>query len=120
MTASAAVTPTDRPFLRVVHVDVTGGLDAFAALLERGRPILARCGVEARVRAWQATYAGPDTGKVFVTLEFADFAAFARSKEAYARAASDPEFSAWAEELALVRSPTSDSLHVELAPNNSP
>lgn len=100
----------------MVQVNVTGGLDAFAALLERGRPILARCGVEAHVRAWEATYAGPDTGKLFVTLEFADFSAFARLEEAYARAASDSEFSAWAEELALVRTLTSDSLHVELAP----
>jgi hypothetical protein len=33
---------------------------------QRNKP----CGVEAEVRAWTATYAGPDTGKVVVTLEF--------------------------------------------------
>jgi hypothetical protein len=117
MVSSGIVLPTDRPILRLVTVDVHGGgVEDFARELERGRPILRRCGVEADVRAWTATYAGPDTGKVIVTLEFADFAAFARSEEAYARAAADPEFTTWAEGLAVLRSLTSDSLHIELAP----
>jgi hypothetical protein len=116
MASSGAVIPTDRPILRVVTVDVHDDVEVFAGELDRGRAILARCGVEATVRAWQATYAGTDTGRVIVTLEFADFAAFARSEEAYARAAADPEFAGWAGGLALIRTLTADSLHTELAP----
>ncbi len=117
MASSGAVFPTDRPILRLVTVDVHGGeVEDFARELERGRPILRRCGVEAEIRAWQATFAGPETGTVIVALEFADFAAFARSEEAYARAAGDAEFTTWAGGLALLRSLTSDSLHVELVP----
>ena len=70
----------------------------------------------AQIRAWQATYAGTDAGNVVITLEFADFAAFARSEPAYTQAASDPEFSTWAAGLAVIRTITSDSLHIELAP----
>lgn len=44
------------------------------------------------MRAWQATYAGSETGRIIVTLEFADLAAFARSEHAYAKAVADPEF----------------------------
>jgi hypothetical protein len=120
MTSTGAVIPTDRPILRVVTVDVHDDVDAFAHELHRGRPILDRCGIEANVRAWQATYAGADTGKVIVTLEFADFAAFARSEEAYTRATSDAEFNAWAGRLALIRSLTSDSLHSEVASAAAP
>jgi len=117
MASTGLVLPTDRPILRLVTVDVHGGrVEDFAHELERGRPILRRCGIEAEVRAWAATYSGPDTGKVIVTLEFADFAAFARSEEAYARAVTDPEFAAWAEGLVDFRSLASDSLHTELAP----
>jgi hypothetical protein len=108
--------PLSIPILRLVIVDVHGEVEGFAAELERGRSILRRCGVEAEVRAWQATYAGSHTGQVIVTLEFADFAAFARSEHAYAKAPADPEFTDWAEGLALMRTLTSDSLRVELAP----
>lgn len=108
--------PSDRPILRTVLVDVHGQVADFVAELERGRPILKRCGVEAEVRAWQATYAGSDTGRIIVTLEFPDLAAFTRSEHAYATAADDPEFAAWARRLASIRRLTSDSLHIELAP----
>lgn len=118
MASSGAVFPVDRPILRLVTVDIHGEVEEFTRELERGRAILQRCGVEAEVRAWEATYAGPETGKVIVSLEFADFEAFARSEQAYARAVADPEFAGWAERLALLRSLTSDSLHTELAPIN--
>ena len=44
MTSTGAVIPTDRPILRVVDVDLHDDVDAFASELDRGRPILARCG----------------------------------------------------------------------------
>jgi hypothetical protein len=112
--ATGLVTPSNRPILRIVHLDVHGDLNDFVAELQRGRPILARCGIEAEVRSWQATYAGRDTGQVIVTLEFADLAAFARSEHAYAEAVGNPEFVAWATRLGDLRTITSDGLHIEL------
>jgi hypothetical protein len=68
--------------------------------------------VEAEIRAWLATYAGPDTGKVLVTFEFANQAAFFRCEQAFAP--EDAEFRAWSQTLPELRSIVSDSLHVEL------
>jgi hypothetical protein len=105
----------EQAILRVVSVQIHQGVDAFMTELERGKQILRKCGVEATIRAWLATYAGTGTGTVLVTLEFADQAAFFRSEQAFAKAPEDDRFRAWSQKLPEFRSVTSDSLHIELS-----
>ncbi len=104
----------EQAILRVVSVKVRRGVDAFVTELERGKSILRRCGVEANIRAWLATYAGPETGALVITLEFADQEAFFRSEQAFAAAPQDDEFQAWSRQLPEFRSVISDSLHIGL------
>jgi hypothetical protein len=111
---SIVCAPAEQAILRVVSVKVHRGVDAFIAELERGKSILRRCGVEADIRAWLATYAGTETGTLLVTLEFADQGAFFRSEQAFAKAPEDAEFGAWSRRLPELRSVMSDCLHVEL------
>jgi hypothetical protein len=72
-------TPRERSVLRLVEVETTDPA-GFAREVAAGREIFMRIGVEARLRAWQATYAGSDVHRILLTLEFADGAAFARSE----------------------------------------
>lgn len=111
---SIICTPPQQAVLRVVSVKVRQGVDPFIGELERGRRILRRIGVEATIRAWLATYAGPETGTILLTLEFADQPAFYRSQEAFGRAPGDEEFREWSRRLPELRSVLSDSLHIEL------
>jgi len=111
---SIICTQPQQAILRLVPVKVLRGVDAFIAELERGKAILRRCGVEADIHAWLATYAGTDTGTVLVTLQFADQAAFFRSEQAFAAAPQDEEFRAWSQTLPEFRTVISDSLYVKL------
>lgn len=104
---------SEKPILRMVIVE-TDDPTAFANELEIGRPILRRIGVEATVRAWLATYAGPDVHRLVLTLEFSDGDAFARSEAAYSAGSGDAEYDAWVARLDALRTTTYDALHVEL------
>jgi hypothetical protein len=97
----------------MVEVETTDPA-AFAREVAAGREIFMRIGVEARLRAWQATYAGSDVHRILLTLEFADGTAFARSETAFSGAIGDAEFEAWVARLDDMRKTTYDALHVEL------
>ena len=99
-----------KTYLRVIVVK-TEDASAYLHELDKGKVMLKRLGVTVQIRAWRATYAGPDTGSVIVSQEYPSFAAFA---EAAAKTAADPEFSQWLRSLEKVRKIASDSLYQEL------
>lgn len=99
-----------KTYLRVIVVK-TEDASAYLHELDKGKVMLKRLGITVQMRAWRATYAGPDTGSVIVSQEYPSFAAFA---EAAAKTAADPEFSQWLRSLDKVRKIASDSLYQEL------
>jgi hypothetical protein len=65
------------------------------------------------MRAWRATFAGENTGAVFVSLEHpGSLSAFAADWE---KTPADKEMSSWLEGLGGLREPVSDSLYQELS-----
>jgi hypothetical protein len=97
-------------YLRVIVVK-SDNVGAYVQELEKGRAMLKKLGVNVTLRIWKATYAGPETGTVVVSQEYASFAAFA---EAQTKSTADPQFSAWVAGLDKLRTIVSDSLYREL------
>ncbi|HME37908.1 MAG TPA: hypothetical protein VKG63_03010 [Steroidobacteraceae bacterium] len=99
-----------KQYLRVIVVK-TEDASAYLRELEKGRAMLKRLGVSVQLRAWRATFAGPETGAFIVSQEYPSFAAFAAAS---AKTAADPEFSEWIKGLDKVRKIVSDSLYQEI------
>jgi hypothetical protein len=97
-------------YLRVIVVK-SDNVSAYVQELEKGRAMLKKLGVNVTLRIWKATYAGPETGTVVVSQEYASFAAFA---EAQTKTTGDPQFAAWVSSLDKLRTIVSDSLYREL------
>jgi hypothetical protein len=108
--ASNAALAEGKTYLRVIVVK-TEDASAYLRELDKGKAMLKRLGVTVQMRAWRATFAGPDTGSLIVSQEYPSFAAFA---EAAAKTAADPEFSQWLRNLDKVRKIATDSLYQEL------
>jgi hypothetical protein len=96
--------------LRVVVVD-TDDAAAYTAELMKVKPMLERLGSDAKLRIWQARFAGSDTGTVVVTVEYADMATLVADN---ARAMADAEYAEWLAGLSKLRKIVSDSTYVEL------
>lgn len=96
--------------LRVVVVE-TADAAAYAQEVVKVRPILKRLGSAAEVRVWRARFAGPETGTVVVSVEYADLATLAKDEAA---AMADPEYRTWLAGLAKMRKVLSDSTYDEL------
>ncbi|HTT41681.1 MAG TPA: hypothetical protein VMG33_01340 [Steroidobacteraceae bacterium] len=97
-------------YLRVVVVK-TDNVAAYMQELDKGRAMMKKLGINVTLRIWKATYAGPETGTVVVSQEYASFAAFA---EAQSKSTADAQFAAWIAGLDKVRTIVSDSLYREL------
>jgi hypothetical protein len=108
--ASNAALAEGKTYLRVIVVK-TEDASAYLHELDKGKAMLKRLGVTVQMRAWRATFAGPDTGLLIISQEYASFAAFA---DAAAKTAADQEFSVWLKGLDKVRKIASDSLYQEL------
>src|SRR5271168_2310131 len=76
-----------KQYLRVIVVK-TEDASAYLRELDKGKAMLKRLGVSVQLRAWRATYAGPETGAFVVSQEYSSFAAFAA---AAAKTGADPE-----------------------------
>jgi len=98
--------------LRVVVVE-TSDAGAYAQEIEKGRALLERAGSVAQVRVWRGRFAGPEAGKVIVSVEFPDMLAFANDDK---KMAADAEYQAWLRGLDKLRTVVSDSLYEELKP----
>jgi hypothetical protein len=99
-----------KPYLRVIVVKAEDA-SAYLRELDKGKVMMKRLGVSVQIRAWRATFAGPEAGALIVSQEYPNFAAFAASM---GKTAADPEFAEWLKNLDKVRKIVSDSLYQEL------
>ena len=73
--------------------------------------MLKRLNISATIRVWRATLAGPNTGSISVTQEFASIGAFA---DAMTKISADAEYNQWLKNLDKIRTVVSDSLYKQL------
>lgn len=106
MPALAADTST----LRVVTVQ-TADVNAYIGQLQAGKKLMAAIDDKFKMRAWQATFAGDDTGAVVVSVEYPG--SFSEFAVAWEKLAADPGVSAWLAGLSAFRTVVSDSLYKE-------
>jgi hypothetical protein len=97
-------------WMRVITVK-TDNVSAYLHELETGRTMMKRLGISTQLRVFRATYAGPNTGSIVVTQEYASWAALSDDQ---AKTAADAQFTAWLKNLDKIRTITSDSLFREL------
>lgn len=95
---------------RVVIIK-TDHVDAYLQLLAKGIELQKSLGVTPRTQAWQATFAGSDTGTIVVTIEFPDMAALA---DASTKLNASSDYQAWLADLGKIRTIVSDSIYKKL------
>ena len=90
-TALAQGTNQRRPVRDVLIADVNNDLTGFLDRIKRIEGVNRRLGLGAELRVFQATFAGAQTGEVYVYWELPSFVAFA---EAETKLHDDPEYRA--------------------------
>ena len=98
--------------LRVVVVQPSD-LPGYVKQLELGQALQKKLGSQGTIRVWRARYAGDLTGRVVVTIEYPDLAAFAADDM---KLSASPEYQAWLHGLDQYRKIISDSLYDGLTP----
>ena len=104
--ASAASPDT----LRVIVVQTTDA-PAYVKALQEGAALLKAKGSQGKIRAWVATFAGPETGTVVVSVEFPNMESVAKDM---ALMRADSDLKAWLQSLGKIRKILSDSIYEEL------
>lgn len=100
--------------LQAVAVRVKPGkLDAYLGEVKKLKAIQKRLGADSRLRVWQASVAGEDTGTVIVALEYASLAAFA---DATTKMERDAGWSGIVGGLDAMRTIVASGLYQELKP----
>ena len=96
--ATATVQATDqrRPVMDVLIADVNGDLEGFLDRMKRIEGVAERLGLDAKLRVFRATFAGKQSGEVYLYWELPTFVAFAEAETALH---DDPEFLAILEEM---------------------
>jgi hypothetical protein len=102
--SAAADEPTVLRVLLVQTADVPGYVHEVESL----RALLKKANVADNIRVWQATYAGPDTGAIVVSIEYPNFAALAKANDALR---TNPELAAQMAKINKIRKVLSDSLY---------
>jgi hypothetical protein len=103
----SAMAADDAGLLRVLVVQPTD-LSAYVREVGTLQGLLKKAGSPARLRVWEATYAGPDTGTVVVSIEVPNLAALAKITELES---SNAEISAELKKVRGMRKAVSDSLY---------
>jgi hypothetical protein len=98
--------------LRVVVVE-TDDVGAYVAEVSRGMALMTAAGSQAKLRIWQARFAGTEAGTVIVSVEYPNLAALAEDD---AMMAGNGDVRAWLAGLDKIRTIVSDSLYRELTP----
>ena len=98
--------------IRVIGVE-TDDVSQYVQQIERGTAILARLNSPATIRVLVAAYAGPNTGNVVVTVEYASMTELAEDE---ARGLADNEYTAWLAGLDDIRTIVSDSIYRDISP----
>ena len=113
LTSLSAITSADgHTTLRVVSVS-TGDVGAYVAELRKGKQMMAKISPKMEMRAWQATFAGEETGAVIVALEYPG--SLSEFATAWEKTLSDKQMVEWLEGLGSMRELVSDSLYRELS-----
>jgi phosphomannomutase len=111
-TLSVATFADGHTTLRVVTVS-TNDVAAYVAELGKGKQMMAKLTPKMVMRAWQATFAGTETGTVIVSLEYpGSTSAFATAWE---KTLNDKNMADWLKDLGDLRELVSDSLYRELS-----
>jgi len=98
--------------LRVITVEARD-IKAYLHEVDQLRAQYRKANVPITLRAWRATFAGPDAGTVVVTVEMPDLATLAKVQEMQK---SNPEIAATMQRISGLRHIESDSLFEELGP----
>jgi len=108
--AAALSAPTT---LRVIAVQ-TPDVKSYRHEVETLQGEFKKEGLPVTLRVWRATYAGPDTGTIIVTVEVPDLATLAKVEDALMKPNS--ALGATMKRIDAIRKITSDSLYEELSP----
>jgi phenylpyruvate tautomerase PptA (4-oxalocrotonate tautomerase family) len=101
-------------FLLVTGVSVKPGkVQAYRDQLDKGAAITERLGLSGRLRIWQATLAGANTGNIAVAVEYKDLATYVSEQ---AKIAADKEWQKLLSGLDAIRTIQSRSLYREITP----
>ena len=96
--------------LRVVVIE-TDDVAGYVKQIEQGKAILKKAGSPGILRIWQASFAGPETGSVVVSIEYENHQALAADM---AKLADNAELQTWLKGLDEIRKVLSDSIYREL------
>ena len=99
--------------LRVIAVQ-TSDIKTYRHELDTLQGEFKKEGLPVTLRVWHATYAGPDTGTIIVTVEVPDLATFAKVEDAVAKPNSP--LAATMKRIEAIRKIASDSLYEEISP----
>jgi hypothetical protein len=110
--ASAAALPAS-PVLRVIAIQ-TPDIKAYRHEVDTLQGEFKKEGLPVTLRVWRATYAGPDTGTIIVTVEVPDIGTLAKIEEAVMKPNS--ALGATMKRIEAIRKIASDSLYEELTP----
>jgi hypothetical protein len=99
--------------LRVIAVQ-TSDIKTYRHELDTLQGEFKKEGLPVTLRVWHATYAGPDTGTIIVTVEVPDLATLAKVEDAVAKPNSP--LAATMKRIEAIRKITSDSLYEEVNP----
>jgi hypothetical protein len=110
--ASAAALPAST-VLRVIAIQ-TPDIKTYRHEVETLQSEFKKEGLPVTLRVWRATYAGPDTGTIIVTVEVPDIGTLAKIEEAVAKPNS--ALGATMKRIEAIRKIASDSLYEELSP----
>jgi hypothetical protein len=99
--------------LRVIAVQ-TSDIKTYRHEVETLQDQFKKEGLPVTLRVWRATYAGPDTGTIIVTVEVPDLATLAKVDDAVMKPNSP--LGATMKRIEAIRKITSDSLYEELSP----
>jgi len=105
-----ASSPAQSAVYRVMTVEVTD-IDMYLKEVDNVRAAMKRLKVDGTVRVMRARFAGKAVGRVIVTIEYKDLAAFAATDAALK---ADAEHTAALRRIGALRKIVSDSLYDEL------
>ena len=105
------------PVVQVVTVRVEPGeLDAYLKQVKKLMGVMSRLGSSGKVRAWNTTAGGPDTGSVIVGIEYPNQEAWAKDGP---RIQNDSEWRAIVDDLHEIRTLEGSSIWRDISPNTS-
>ncbi len=82
ITGPALATDQHRPALDIIIADVNGDLDGFLDRMKRIVGVAERLELDAKLRVFQATFAGTGNGDIYLFWELPSFLAFAEAETA--------------------------------------